>query len=137
MSSTPINGEPFPQSVVEQLMVAVQEGKEEACRILWGEFKGILIENWFIVLIVLLAIPALAYIKFTTTGRWGSLASVAYHYLYGIVLLVIVGIFGPEIFANPWIKLVLFIVYAVCFSAVGVFIRIANSIADIGGRSYR
>ena len=136
LSTTPSTAT-LPQSLGQQLFEGIAEGERQACQALWEAFKGMLSENRIIVLIVLIAIPFAAYIKFTATGRWYSLASVAYHYLYAGVLLALVVMSGPEIFANPWIDLILLIVYVACFWAVGAFIRVAKSIADLGGRSYR
>jgi len=54
------------------------------------------------------------------------LGSVLYNYFYFGILFVITLIFGPDVFANDWFKIVLFIIYVVCFISVGKLLKKAG-----------
>ena len=51
------------------------------------------------------------------------LASFAYNYLYGTFVLLLGFVFGPEIFANEFIDLILLVLYVVCYKLVGKALR--------------
>jgi hypothetical protein len=124
-SSQPL-GADFPKQVVELFLNAIDEGTKQAYRMIWNGISQFLIEHWGWVIVALVAIFILSVLNYFATGRWAMLGSVLYNYLYFGTLFVITLIFGPEVFANDWFKIVLFIVYVACFVLVGKLLRKAG-----------
>ncbi len=120
-TSTPL-GTDFPKQVVELLLNAINEGTKQAARMLWSILTTFLSEHWIAVLVGLFAIFIFALVRAFTTGRWAMLGSVAYNYLYFGALFLIGTIWGPEVFANDYFKVVLVILYVVCFVITGKFL---------------
>lgn len=124
-SSQPL-GADFPKQVVEMFLNAIDEGTRQAYRMIWNGITQFLVEHWGWVIVGLVAIFVLSVLNYFGTGRWAMLGSVLYNYLYFGTLFVITLIFGPEVFANNWFKIVLFVVYVVCFILVGKILRKAG-----------
>ena len=93
---------------------------------MWIAIKQALIEHWLIFIVCLVILLALAIVKYQLTGRWGMLASVLYNYLYFGTLFIIAMIFGPEVFASDYIKIILALVYMACFALVGGFLKMTG-----------
>jgi hypothetical protein len=125
-STTSPLGEDIPHQFAQQLLDAINESTKQAYRLFWTAIKQKLIEHWFLLIVGLVLLVALAVIKYRLTGRWGMLASVLYNYLYFGTLFVVTLIFGPEIFANEYIDLVFVIIYIVCFTLVGIFVNVTG-----------
>ena len=89
---------------------------------MWDGLMSFLTSHWLVVLGVLVLVFIGALTRAVLTGRWGMLGSVLYNYLYFGTLFVVGLIFGPEVFANDYFKLVLVLLYVVCFTLVGMFI---------------
>lgn len=121
-SSQPL-GADFPKQVVELFLNAIDEGTRQAYRMIWNGITQFLTEHWGWVIVALVAIFFLSVLNYFATGRWAMLGSVLYNYLYFGTLFVITLVFGPEVFANDWFKIVLFIIYVVCFILVGKILR--------------
>lgn len=121
-SSQPL-GADFPKQVVEMFLNAIDEGTRQAYRMIWNGITQFLVEHWGWVIVALVSIFVLSVLNYFATGRWAMLGSVLYNYLYFGTLFVITLIFGPEAFANDWFKIVLFVVYVVCFILVGKILR--------------
>lgn len=121
-SSQPL-GADFPKKVVEMFLNAIDEGTRQAYRMIWNGITQFLVEHWGWVIVALVSIFVLSVLNYFATGRWAMLGSVLYNYLYFGTLFVITLIFGPEVFANDWFKIVLFVVYVVCFILVGKILR--------------
>lgn len=121
-SSQPL-GADFPKQVVEMFLNAIDEGTRQAYRMIWNGITQFLVEHWGWVIVALVAIFILSVLNYFATGRWAMLGSVLYNYLYFGTLFVITLVFGPEVFANDWFKIVLFVVYVVCFILVGKLLR--------------
>ncbi len=81
-----------------------------------------LAQHWIAILVGLLAIFVVALVRAFVTGRWAMLGSVVYNYLYFGTLFLIGSIWGPELFANDYFKIVLVILYVVCFILTGKFL---------------
>ena len=122
-STTNPLGNDFPKQVVTMLFNAIDEGTKQGYRMIWSAIKEILVAHWGMVLITLVLILLLAIVEYFVTKRWAMLGSVLYNYLYFGILFLIALIFGSDVFASDWFKIVLFIVYVVCFVAVGKFLR--------------
>ena len=126
-TSTPL-GPDFAKDMVNMFFNAIDEGTKQAARMLWGILTTFLSEHWFAVLVGLFVVFVAALIRAFVTGRWAMLGSVVYNYLYFGTLFLIGIIWGPEVFANDYFKIVLAILYVVCFILTGQFI------ANIGVR---
>jgi hypothetical protein len=122
-TTTLLGGPDFPKQLVGMLMNAVDEGTKQAYRMIWAAIEQFLFEHWILVTIVLFLVLLFAFLKYLATGRWAMLGSVLYSYVYWGIVFVITLIFGSDIFANDWFKVVLFIVYVVSFTLVGHFLR--------------
>jgi len=120
-TSTPLRTD-FPRQVVELLLNAIDEGTKQTARMLWNILTSFLLEHWIAVLVGLFAIFIFALVRAFATGRWAMLGSATYNYLYFGVLFLIGTIFGPELFANDYFKIVLVILYVVCFVITGKFL---------------
>ena len=112
-------GTDFPRQVVELLLNAIDEGTKQTARMLWSILISFLLEHWIAVLVVLFAIFIFALVRAFATGRWAMLGSITYNYLYFGILFIIGLIFGPELFANDYFKIVLVILYVTCFILTG------------------
>ena len=125
-SSTSPLGADFPKQMVLWFLDAIDEGTKQAYRMIWNAVKQLLVEHWGFVIIALVSILVLAVLNYLATDRWAMLGSVLYNYLYFGILFVITLIFGPDVFANDWFKIVLFIIYVVCFISVGKLLKKAG-----------
>lgn len=124
-----------PSQFAQQLIDGMGESARNACRMIWDAAKAQMLEHWFLILVCLAGILALAIAQFRMTKRWAFLGSVLYNYAYATVLLILILVFGPEIFANPWIDLILFAVYVACYALVGMFLRASG--IQVRGRRRR
>jgi hypothetical protein len=122
-STTSPLGADFPQQLVQLFLNAIDEGTKQAYRIIWNAVEQFLVEHWGFVIIALISIFLLAVLNYFATGRWAMLGSVLYNYFYFGILFIITLIFGPDVFASDWFKIVLFIIYVVCFVAVGKLLK--------------
>ena len=113
----------FPKQLVQWMLDTIDESTKQAYRMIWAGIKQFLVEHWVLVIIFLTALLALAIFNYLATGRWAMLGSVLYNYLYFGVLFIITLIFGSDIFANDYFKIVLFLLYVVCFTLVGIFLN--------------
>jgi hypothetical protein len=120
-TSTPL-GADFPRQVVELLLSAIDEGTKQAARMLWSILTSFLLEHWIAVFVGLFGIFIFALVRAFATRRWAMLGSVTYNYLYFGTLFLIGTIWGPEVFANDYFKIVLVILYIVCFILTGKFL---------------
>jgi hypothetical protein len=117
----------FPKEIVGMFINTAMKAMDEAPKIfyemIWSGVKQLLIEHWPSVILFLILILLFAVLRYLITGRWAMLGSVLYSYIYWGFVLIIILIFGPDIFASDWIKIVLFVVYVVSFTLVGNFLR--------------
>lgn len=104
------------------MLQAVGEGTKMAYHMMWDALIYFLIHDWMLVLGLLTFFLVMAIIEFFFTGRWTMLGSVLYNYFYYGILFLIGLMFGPEIFANNWVDLLLFVVYAISFTWVGIIL---------------
>jgi len=91
--------------------------------------KSILIVLWASLQPYRFYIAALAFLVFIIAsvkamlGRTGMLGSLLYHVFYFGFLAIIIWIKGLEIFLNPFIGLICFIIYTVCYWLTGIILQ--------------
>jgi len=120
-TSTPL-GIDFPKQIVSLLLNTINESTKQMFRVMWNIFMSLLVEHWKAVIIVLFTVLIYAIIR-ALLGHWWVLGNVLYNYFYFGILFIIGLIWGPEVFANDYFKLVLVIVYIVCFTLVGIILN--------------
>ncbi len=113
----------FPKELVSWFLNALDESTRRAYKMIWTIVKELLIKNWMSLSGLLLFILFLSFLFCKITKTWGTFASILYHYLYLGFLLLIVLIFGPEVFASNYFNIVLALLYGLCFYLVGVFVK--------------
>lgn len=123
MSTTTSFGPDFYKDLVLGMFKAIDDAQRQAIVMIWDIVITFLKLNWLDVSLFLFGLLVLGFLLFIFTGRWGFLASISYHYLYGGFILLLGFTFGPEIFANEFVDLILLGVYIVCFILVGIGIR--------------
>jgi hypothetical protein len=112
----------FIKGVYDGFIKLVAEKTEEVFRFIFNAIQSFVIENWYYILIVFLILLVISLI----THNKRMLGSLLYSFLYYSILYLIVLIFGSEIFASDWIKIVLFILYLICFTFVGKILRLLS-----------
>lgn len=117
-TTTPFGPE-FVKELIPWFLKMIDDSTRQAYRMIWSYLIQYLKEHWGFVIIALVSILVLALIEYLITGRWKTLGRVLYSYFYWGIVFVITLIFGPEVFANDWFKIVLVLVYGVSFYAVG------------------
>ena len=113
----------FTKQIVQGLLDAVDAGTKTAYHWIWTDINQLLIEHWLIVTFFLIVLLLVAVARYFITGRWAMLGSVLYNYLYFGVLLIIALAFGSDVFASDYFKIVLVVLYIVCFTIVGIFLK--------------
>ncbi|OGZ69166.1 MAG: hypothetical protein A3C50_02020 [Candidatus Staskawiczbacteria bacterium RIFCSPHIGHO2_02_FULL_43_16] len=120
-TSTPL-GPDFVKDLIPWMLQQFGEATAKAFRMIWDIGIGYLAQHWIAVLIGLFVIFVVALVRAFVTGRWAMLGSVVYNYLYFGTLFIIGSVFGPEVFANDYFKIVLAILYIACFILTGRFL---------------
>ena len=100
----------------------IDDSTKHAYQIIWSYLILYLKQHWGFVIIALILILVFSFAKYMITGRWKTLGQVLYSYIYWGTIFVITLIFGPEIFADNWFKIVMVLVYGFSFYAVGKII---------------
>ena len=121
-TSTPQFGPDFVKELIPWMFARIGEETAKAFRMFWDIGMTYLAQHWVVVLVGLFVIFVVALIRAFITGRWAMLGSVVYNYLYFGTLFLIGTIWGPELFANDYFKIVLVILYVVCFILTGKFL---------------
>jgi hypothetical protein len=121
-TTTPAFGPDFVKELIPWMIQQFGIATAKAFRMIWDVGMAYLAQHWIAVLLVLFAVFVVALVRAFITGRWAMLGSVVYNYLYFGTLFVIGLIWGPELFANDYFKIVLAILYVVCFILTGKFL---------------
>ena len=121
-TTTPQFGPDFVKELIPWMFARIGEETAKAFRMFWDIGMTYLAQHWVVVLVGLFVILIIALIRAFVTGRWAMLGSVVYNYLYFGTLFLIGTIWGPELFANDYFKIVLVILYVVCFILTGKFL---------------
>lgn len=121
-TTTPTFGPDFVKELIPWMIQQYGIATAKAFRMIWDIGMTYFAQHWIAVLLVLLGVFVVALVRAFITGRWAMLGSVVYNYLYFGTLFVIGLIWGPELFANDYFKIVLVILYIVCFVITGRFL---------------
>lgn len=121
-TTTPTFGPDFVRELVPWMIQQFGIATAKAFRMIWDIGMTYFVQHWIAVLIGLFAIFIFALLRAFATGRWAMLGSVTYNYLYFGTLFIIGLIFGPELFANDYFKIVFVILYITCFIFTGKFL---------------
>ncbi len=113
----------YTKEIIDRFRGALDEGERQGYRMAWNFIKEYSIEHWKFLALALVGILLFSFLIYLTTGRWAMLGSVLYHYLYIVFLLIMTVAFGPEIFANTFIDIILVVVYVACFILVGSILK--------------
>lgn len=120
-SSTPL-GVDFPKQIVEMFANVLGEETRQVARVLWGMLTNFLSTHWLAVLLVLFVVFVAVTLK-AMMGRWGSLGSFLYNFIYFGVLLIVGLIWGPEVFVGDYFKVACAVVlYPICYWVVGLIL---------------
>lgn len=121
-TTTPTFGPDFVKELVPWMIQRFGIATAKAFRMIWDIGMMYLAQHWIAVVVGLFAIFIFALVRAFATGRWAMLGSITYNYLYFGILFIIGLIFGPELFANDYFKIVLVILYITCFIFTGKFL---------------
>ena len=121
-TTTPPFGPDFVKELIPWMIQQFGIATAKAFRLIWDIGMAYLAQHWIAVLVALFVIFVAALIRAFVTGRWAMLGSVVYNYLYFGTLFLIGTIWGPEVFANDYFKIVLVILYIICFILTGKFL---------------
>lgn len=112
----------FIKQMPSWLLNTIQEATIKDIKIMWNWGMSYLLTHLWIIIGILLIVLVYALFR-AFMGHWWVLGSVLYNYLYWGSLLIIGLIFGPEIFAGTYIDIGLFILYVLCYIAVGKILK--------------
>lgn len=121
-TSTPF-GPGFVKDLVPWMFQVFGGATVKAYLMMWNILITYLAQHWVSVLIGLFAVFVIALIRAVITGRWAMLGSVIYNYLYFGTLFFIGAVFGAGVFANDYFKIVLAVLYVICFITTGVILN--------------
>lgn len=113
------------QFMIKEIFDAFGNAQKDAYQILWDNLISFLLDNWLPVIGVLLLILIVSFV-IALFGRWGMFGSVLYNYLYWGTLFIVGLIFGPKIFANIFVDILLVVLYVICFRLVGKILEGLN-----------
>lgn len=118
-----ILGPDFVSDVVKGMLKTIAEATAHGYRIVWdAAWESILAHIWLTLGFLAFILLASALQAFAT-GSWGWFGSVLYHYFYIGFIILIGFVWGPEVFANDYIDLGLFLLYVLCFWMVGKILK--------------
>jgi len=112
----------FIKQMPSWLLNTIQEATIKDIKIMWSWGMSYLLTHLWIIIGILLIVLVYALFR-AFMGHWWVLGSVLYNYLYWGSLLIIGLIWGPEIFASTYIDIGLFILYVICYIAVGKILK--------------
>ena len=125
-STTPPFGPEFVKELIPWFFNMIDESTKQAYRMIWSYLVEYLKVHWGFVIIALVSVLLFAIAEYFITGRWKTLGRVLYSYIYWGIVFVITLMFGPEVFANDWFKIVLVLVYGLSFWLVGKILKKAQ-----------
>lgn len=98
---------------------AMEQGIIQAFRMIWSAVKPLLVEHWLMIILVLFALFVIFFAE-AMIGYWGSLGSLIYNTLYFGTLLIVILIWGTDIFVNDYFKLACAVIlYPTCYFISG------------------
>lgn len=121
MNTTTPNND-FIKEVVSLLINALPNAIIWVSKLIWEAIKVFIHDNLMSITIILSLVLLYAVLR-ALMGNWRLLGSVLYKYLYWGSGLLIAFVWGPEIYASDYIDIILYVVYLVCFTIVGIILR--------------
>lgn len=116
-------GPDFPKQLVDLVLSAADQIAKEVAHMLWSALLSFLAQHWLGAMGLLFFAFIIATVK-AMMGRWGTLGSLLYNFIYFGILFVIGLIWGPEVFLNDIFKAACaMILYPVCYVAVGLILN--------------
>lgn len=121
-STIPFGTDDFKQ-MLDSISRGVEDGTKQAVHILWTTLLSNLTAHWLVIIIILFAVFVALTLK-AMMGRWGSLGSFIYNFLYFGTLLIIGLIWGPDVFLGDFFKAACTaILYPVCYLITGYILE--------------
>ena len=121
-STIPFGIDDFKQ-MLDSISRGVEDGTKQAVHILWTALLSNLTAHWLVIIIILFAVFVALTLK-AMMGRWGSLGSFIYNFLYFGTLLIIGLIWGPNVFLGDFFKAACTaILYPVCYLITGYILE--------------
>lgn len=114
----------LPKQMVQTLFDSVEKGTIWAYRIIFDSIKKFIAINWKAFVIFLIVVLLIAVSDYLLTRKWRTLGRVLYSYIYWGTIFLIALLFGPEIFANDFVDILLFIIYIISFLFVGKLLKL-------------
>lgn len=105
----------MPKKFVLQALDALGEGEKGGYRMVWKFILDFISQHTLYVISILVIVFAIAFLDYKFTGKWRSLGRVLYNYFYFGILFIVTLIFGPEMFANPFMALGTLALYFLCY----------------------
>jgi hypothetical protein len=107
------------KKLIDALNKAVEDGTSQAAHMLWSALLSFLAAHALAVMIILFVVLVVAMLK-AMMGRWGTLGSVIYNFLYFGILFVIGLIWGPDVFVSDFFHAACtLMLYPVCYAITG------------------
>ena len=117
----------FLEEMIKGLPGMFEKASKEATILIWSVIKSLLIEWWLLILVILFIFLIIAITK-SLFGKWGMLGSLLYNVIYFGILLLVVLIWGPEVFVNDYFSLATAVIlYPIIYLVVGLIL------AKLGG----
>lgn len=108
------------QQPANQIIAALGEVPKEFARIVWSIISKVLVKSWPWLLSLILVGLIVAVTK-ALMGRWGMLGSILYNLFYFGILLVVVLIWGPEVFvSNAFAAISAVVFYPISYVLTGM-----------------
>jgi hypothetical protein len=115
-------GPDFSKYMIDMVLNAADEAAKEVARLLWSALLSFLAQHWLAAMGLLFLVFVFATLK-AMMGRWGTLGSVLYNFIYFGILFIIGLIWGPEVFLNDFFKAACAVIlYPICYLAVGIIL---------------
>lgn len=109
----------LPKQIVVMFSKTIEESTKQTAHWIWDILIFFLKEYWLGVLLLIFVVFVYVTLK-AMMGRWGSLGSFIYNFLYFGTLFVIGLIWGPEVFVNDFFNAACAIIlYPICYIITG------------------
>ena len=105
----------FPKQMTLGILNVLEEGEKGGYRMVWKFILDLISQHTLYVISILVIVFMIAFLDYKFTGKWRSLGRVLYNYFYFGTLFIVTLIFGPEMFANPFMALGTLAVYFLCY----------------------
>ena len=111
------------KQLLDSINQSMENETKQAVGMLWSVFLSYLTAHWLAIIAILFVIFVALTIK-AMMGRWGSLGSFIYNFLYFGTLLIIGLIWGPEVFLGDFFKAACTVLlYPICYLITGFILK--------------